>query len=156
MGELVVAGGLRGESDLDRVHALVTDLGLRDRVHLRGFVPPAELEHEREQAAVFVVPNLDSTTSRYYTSPLKLFEAMASGRPVVASDLPSIREVIEHGRNGLLVPPGEPRELASALLRLLTDRELGERLATQAFDDVARYSWDRRAEKIAEVIAVLE
>lgn len=153
--ELVVVGGLPPEPDLDRVRGLAEELALGNRVRLRGFVPPGELVTERLQAAVFVIPNLDSITARLYTSPLKLFEAMASGRPIVASDLPSIREVLTDGENALLVPPGDPKTLAAAIERLLQDRTLGSRLAARAFEDVKSYSWHARAEKIGAFVRSL-
>lgn len=148
--ELVVIGGLPPEPDLERVRALAAELSLADRVHFLGFIPPAELDAERRKASVFVIPNLDSVTARRFTSPLKLFEAMASGRPLVASDLPSFREVLVDGENALLIPPGDAESLAKAIDKLLADPELAHRLATRAFDDVRAYSWERRASAIAE------
>ena len=121
---------------------------MNDRVLFTGFLPPHELSEQRERADVFVIPLLDSTTARRFTSPLKLFEAMAAGRPIVASDLPSIREVLVHEENALLVPPGDARALASAIDRLLVDDSLSVRLAERAGKDVRAYSWDRRAENI--------
>ena len=61
------------------------------------------------EADVLALPNPSSAISREFTSPLKLFEYMASGRPIVASDLPSLREVLADGRNALLVEPATPR-----------------------------------------------
>jgi glycosyltransferase involved in cell wall biosynthesis len=121
-------------------------------VRFRGFIPPADLDSERCKADLFAIPLLDSTTARLFTSPLKLFEAMASGRPIVASDLPSIREVLTHEKNALLVPPGDAGALASAIERLLLDRELARALAARAFEDVKAYSWDRRAEAIEKFV----
>ncbi|HXV59442.1 MAG TPA: glycosyltransferase family 4 protein [Vicinamibacteria bacterium] len=146
--EAVVVGGLRGEPDLDRVKELAERLSISDRVHFTGFLPPHELSEQREKADVFVIPLLDSATARRFTSPLKLFEAMAAGRPIVASDLPSIREVLAHEENALLVPAGDPRALASAIDRLLADDSLSVRLAERAGKDVRAYSWDRRAENL--------
>lgn len=146
--ELVVVGGLPPEPDLERLKRLATSLSLENRVRFRGFVPPPELDAERAKADLFVIPLLDSTTARLFTSPLKLFEAMASGRPLIASDLPSIREVLTNEGNALLVPPGDARALAGAIERLLRDRDLSRRLAARAFEDVKAYSWDRRAEAI--------
>jgi glycosyltransferase involved in cell wall biosynthesis len=150
--ELTIVGGLPPEPDLDRLKALAARLFLGDRVRFRGFVPPPELPAERAKADLFVIPLLDSTTARLFTSPLKLFEAMASGRPVVASDLPSIREVLTHEKNALLVSPGDARALAGAIERLLRDRDLSLRLAARAFEDVKAYSWDRRSEAISRFL----
>jgi glycosyltransferase involved in cell wall biosynthesis len=151
--ELVVVGGLPPEPDLERVKRLVSSLSLGDRVHFRGFVPPSELAAEVAQAHLFVIPLLDSTTARLFTSPLKLFEAMASGRPVVASDLPSIREVLAHEKNALLVPPGDSQALAGAIERLLTEPALGRALAAKALDHVTAFSWDARAAKIESFLS---
>ncbi len=154
--ELVIVGGLPPEPDLDRLKRLASSLSLEDRIRFRGFVPPPELPAERTNADLFVIPLLDSTTSRLFTSPLKLFEAMASGRPVVASDLPSIREILTHEENALLVPPGDARAIAAATERLLRDRNLARRLAARAFEDVKAYSWDRRAEAISSLLESLD
>jgi len=88
--------------------------------------------------------------SRYFTSPLKLFDYMAAGVPIVASDLPALREVLTDEENALLVPPGEPDGLARAIERLLGDPALADCLRGRAFADVAAYTWDRRAERIIE------
>ncbi len=146
--ELVVVGGLEPEPDLDRLKKLASDRSISDRVRFRGFVPPPELPAERTKADVFVIPLLDSTTARLFTSPLKLFEAMASRRPIVASDLPSIREVLTDEVNALLVAPGDPGALARAIRRLGSDASLSRRLAAQAFEDASTYGWNRRAERL--------
>lgn len=153
--ELVIVGGLPQEPDLDRLKRLASSLSLEDRVRFRGFVPPPELRAERTNADLFVIPLLDSTTARLFTSPLKLFEAMASGRPVIASDLPSIREILTHKENALLVPPGDARALAASIETLLRDPTLSRRLAARAFEDVKAYSWDRRAEAISSLLESL-
>jgi glycosyltransferase involved in cell wall biosynthesis len=86
--------------------------------------------------------------ARYFTSPLKLYEYMAAGLPIVASDLPSLREVLRHDENALLVPPDEPAALADSLGRLLTDAALGERLRRQAHADVQGRTWSARAASV--------
>ncbi len=79
-------------------------------------------------------------------SPMKLFEYLAAGRPMVASDLPPLREVLTHERNALLVPPGDPEALAGAVHRLLGDPALSARLAAQGREDVAGLTWAARAQ----------
>jgi glycosyltransferase involved in cell wall biosynthesis len=77
-----------------------------------------------------------------------MFEYMAAGRAIVASDLPAIREVLQHEMNAVLVRPGDPQALSAGIQRLAADPDLAERLARQAFEDVARYAWERRAERL--------
>jgi glycosyltransferase involved in cell wall biosynthesis len=78
----------------------------------------------------------------FYWSPLKIFEYMAVGLPVVAPALPRLRRLIEHGREGLLYDPGDPRGLDSAL-DVLADPALRRRLGQAARDRVVRdFSWD--------------
>ena len=73
---------------------------------------------------------------------------MAARRAIVASDLPSLREVLTDGENALLVAPGDPGAIAAAIRRLIADRALAARLARAAFRAVGNYTWARRAERI--------
>jgi len=77
---------------------------------------------------------------------------MAAGKPIVASNLPSIREVLRDGENAVLVEPGSPTALTSGLRRVLEDRKLAERIGRRAFDEVAEYSWDCRAERVEALL----
>ena len=88
--------------------------------------------------------------SAYYTSPLKLFEYMAAGVPMLASDLPSLREVLRDEENALLVTPDNPEQLCAGIVRLTTDAALSERLARCASQDVRQYSWEGRARQILQ------
>jgi len=152
---LVILGGIPGEKDMQRVQRRVQEQGLAQRVELRGSVPQVQVARELEQAAVVAVPFLKSAMTERHTSPIKLFEALAAARPVVASDLPSSREVLRHEDNALLVPPGDPVALAAALQRLLDDAALAERLARAAAADARHYSWDARARRLAALFAEL-
>jgi glycosyltransferase involved in cell wall biosynthesis len=81
---------------------------------------------------------------------------MAAGRPIVASRLGQIEDVLEDGRSALLVPPGDARALAGALERLTDDRELGARLAAAARADATeRHTWRHNARRIADAYAAL-
>jgi glycosyltransferase involved in cell wall biosynthesis len=66
----------------------------------------------------------------------------------VASDLPSVREVLTDGVNALLVEPGNPQALTAGIRRVKDDPELGRRLAARAREDVLRYTWAARAERL--------
>jgi glycosyltransferase involved in cell wall biosynthesis len=151
----LIIGGHPLEPDLARVQALAAQLGVAGRTTFTGLVPPADVGRLLHDARVLVLPNPASTTSAAYTSPLKLFEYMAAGRAIVASDLPAIREVLRDEGNALLVEPGNPHALAMAIGRLIEDPALAERLARRAFDDVAAFTWDRRAQRLEELFATL-
>jgi glycosyltransferase involved in cell wall biosynthesis len=78
-----------------------------------------------------------------------VMEYMSSGVPLVASNLPGVREVVEHERSALLVPAGDEAAFAAALRRLAEDRELGRRIAMQARADyLARHTWRARAQAV--------
>jgi glycosyltransferase involved in cell wall biosynthesis len=150
--ELVVLGGLDGEPDFERVKALVAARGLGTRVQLRGTRPQVEVAQELARAAVVAVPFLKTGMTERHTSPIKAFEAMAAGRPIVASDTPSTREFLRPGENALLVPPGDPAALAAALDRVLHEPGLAESLARSAYAEAPRYSWDARARALGELL----
>jgi glycosyltransferase involved in cell wall biosynthesis len=90
-----------------------------------GFVPRSELDRLYARAAVVVLP------SHREGLPLCVLEAMAHGRPVVATAVGGIPELVEDGVTGLLVPPGDPRALRAALDRLLADPVLRTRLGRE-------------------------
>ena len=117
-----------------------------------GQVPPSEVPQLLRKADVLALPNPASAISTFYTSPLKLFEYMAAGRPIVASDLPAIREVLRHEVTALLVPPGDPGALAASVQRLASDPSLGPALARAASAAVVDYSWERRAGRIETLL----
>ncbi len=84
-------------------------------------------------------------------SPLKIFEYMSHGKPIIATDLPVIREVLEHDRNALLAPSGDLNAWEHALRRLVEDPALREHLGGGARKDFeARYSWGARSQAVLE------
>jgi glycosyltransferase involved in cell wall biosynthesis len=144
----LIIGGHEAEPDLARLDQLARDLDCRSRVTFTGLLAPGEARRRLQDAHVLVLPNPRSAISTEFTSPLKLFEYMASGRPIVASDLPSIREVLTDGYNALLVEAGNPQALIDGVRRIKEDTALAERLATQALEDVHGFTWERRAARL--------
>ena len=96
---------------------------------------------------VLLMPFPKTTHYSYYMSPMKMFEYMASRRPIVSSDLPSIREVLNE-QNAILVEPGNPRALAEGIKKVLDNPEFAQIIANQAYEDVKQYTWEKRAERI--------
>jgi glycosyltransferase involved in cell wall biosynthesis len=84
-----------------------------------------------------------------WTSPMKMFEYMASGVPLIASDLPVLQEVLRDGANAIVVPAGDTARWRQAIEQLVADDDLRYRLAQTAQDDlVRRYTWDERARSV--------
>ena len=107
--------------------ALATELGIDRRVLFPGRVSRESAHLYHQALDVFVVPRKDLNVTRAVT-PLKPVEAMACCTPVVASSLPALRELVNDGGNGALVPAEDPGALAGSLDRLLKDPDLLERL----------------------------
>ena len=146
--EGLVIGGHAEEPDLSRLKALAERLGITSRVKFAGIVEPSRVRELLQQADILALPNPASAISTRFTSPLKLFEYMSAGRAIVASDLPSIREVLHHEVDALLVAAGDPEAFAVAIERLAGQPGLAARLARAAFDAAPAFSWDRRAERL--------
>jgi glycosyltransferase involved in cell wall biosynthesis len=130
---------LAGDGDAGAVARRAHELGIGDRVLVRGWCSPAERSRIVERAGIFVLPSYAEGL------PMSLLEAMAAGCAVVAARTGGIPDVVREGANGLLVEPGEPVALAAAILRLLSDRALAERLGGAARADVARAHSPRAA-----------
>lgn len=138
----------------DDVRADFEARGLLDRVDLPGIVPHDEALRRLAATDVCVsphVPNEDG--SRFFGSPTKLFEYMGLAKPIVASDLEQLGEVIEHDHTGLLCPPGDAGAAADAVVRLLGDPELRARLGRAALASAQRdYSWRAHAARILDAL----
>ena len=110
------------------VDEAVADPTLDGTVALTGRLPREAVAHELDAATLLVLP------SRSEGLPLVLLEAMARARPVVATRVGGIPELVEDGVTGLLVPPADADALADALLALLRDRSCGERMGRAGRD----------------------
>jgi glycosyltransferase involved in cell wall biosynthesis len=148
----LIVGGHPGEADRARIEGLVAQLGLADRVTITGLVPPGDVRNRLAGATMLVLPNTATAISARYSSPLKLFEYLTLGRPIVASDLPAIREVLTDGRTALLVPPDDPAALAAALTRLAADAGLRASLGAGARALAPAYTWDARAGRLESAL----
>ena len=124
----------------------------RDAAALRISAQVEFLGHRADVPAVLSASDIFAFPSFMEASPNALLEAMAAGLPIVATRVGGIPEIIEHERNGLLVPPGDERALAAALARLIERPALAARLADQARRDVAsHFSFDRMVGEFQEL-----
>jgi len=141
---LVVGQGLRGEEK--QLSALLAQCGPADHVTFAGWVPPGDLPAHFAAADVAIFPCDDTLVNRAKCS-VKLSELLAAGLPVVADRVGQNAEYIEHLVSGLLVPPGDSAAFASAVVALLRDAALRQRLGEAARQRMQeRFTWDRLAE----------
>jgi glycosyltransferase involved in cell wall biosynthesis len=136
----------RLEDDLSR-------RGLLGAVHLAGAVSPEEVPRLLAGMDAAVAPY--TKREQFYFSPLKVYEYMAAGLPVVASRVGQLEELIRHGVNGLLCPPGDGAALAAALAELRTDPALRLRLGQAARATILRgHTWEAIARRILRLADV--
>lgn len=148
---LIVGDGVSGPY----LRQLAHDLGVESQVTFTGRVPRDQVHLYHQALDVFVVPRRDLEVTRTVT-PLKPVEAMAAARPVVASNLPALREIVEDAVTGKLVPPGDIDALAGALRGLMNDGSAGISNTVVGWGVTARQrvlaerTWARNAAMLAE------
>lgn len=141
----VVAGGM--DADVARLRAFADGL---PNLRVDGFQPPSRVPLYLAAADVGVVPNRSAPAiSARYTSPLKVFEAMAAGLPLVVSDLPSLREILRD-EEAVFVPPDDPEALAAGLEELVAHPERRSRQATALRERSTEFTFDARARRILD------
>jgi len=150
--EILIVGGL--PEDINRLQKLVDDSGLSDRISLLGSRPVSEIPLYQLSADVLVMPYPEHWKLKNWSSPMKMFEYMASNRPIVASDFPIVREVL-NDKNSHLVKPGDPAALAEGINKCLGDEAYSRSISQIAFEDVKEYTWDRRAQRILDFMQSL-
>jgi glycosyltransferase involved in cell wall biosynthesis len=127
--ELDIVGGK--QAHIEGLRELVHTCDLDRRVHFHGFVPPAEVPLWARQMHVLIVPSLPAGKMPYVAH-TKVYEYLAMGRPVVAADLPSIREEIQDGYNGALFKAGDVGSLVEKILKIVSERSLAAAMAERA------------------------
>ncbi len=124
----------------------IKELGIEDNIKLTGFVPDKLLPVYYNAADYFVLPSASGEGL-----PLVLFEAMACGLPVIATTVGGTPEIINHMKNGVLVPPRNPEAIAEALSKLIAEEELGKSIGEEARKNVEdRFTWEENVRQLQE------
>ena len=151
-GTLLLVGGpsgVQGDAELGRLHHLVADLGLRERVR---FVPPqphGRLALYYRAADVCLVP------SRSESFGLVALEAAACGTPVVAADVGGLSTLVAHGVSGFLVEGRDPQTYAGHVARLLDDPAMAAEMGVRAAARAGRYRWSITGARLRRLYADL-
>lgn len=143
---LIVGDGPERDAIVAKLHRL----GLKDAATLTGALSASEVPQELARMHAAAAPYRGD--GPFYFSPLKVYEYMAAGLPVVASRVGDLDRVVSHGRTGLMVPPDDASALADALARLAGDPDLRANLGGAARAEVlAQHTWDGVATRVLEL-----
>ena len=143
---LIGAGKFKPEAE--------SQIGHYENVTFTGVVPYSDIQNYLAVCDVLVSPHNPQVDGReFFGSPTKVFEYMAMGKGIVASDLGQIGEVLKHNYSAILVEPGNVNQLVEGILKLVEDKELRERLGKRAREDVvANYTWEKNAERVMKAL----
>lgn len=148
---LTVVGG-NTPGDLDRLRALAGLAGTAPRIEFAGQCSPPDVPGQLARGDVLVIPAGPSAHSLRFTSPLKLFEAMATGIPLVVGPSPALLSVVEAGETAEVADDAGPGALADAVMRVIEAPDRALAMAGRAAVRAEDYSWARRAERVEDAL----
>jgi glycosyltransferase involved in cell wall biosynthesis len=130
----------------------VEDYGKVENLIIKPFQEREIIPFYLKAADVLVIPQSSKEKiSTHYSSPLKMFEYMASGRPIVASNLSSIKQTLDD-ESAVFAEPDNPESFADGIKKILCDEDFAKNISQNAFKKVEQYSWDKRAKSILKII----
>jgi glycosyltransferase involved in cell wall biosynthesis len=138
------------------VHAKIAECGVADRVVVHPPVKPNEVMEFACSADVGLQAQLDDGLNHRYCAPIKLFQYLMAGLPVIASDFPGMLEVVRDNEAGICVDPEDVDAIAAGIVRLLSDEGLWERMAANARRvAVERYCYEKEGARLFARVAEL-
>ena len=147
---LLVIGG-KSRQDIDTFLQLADQRGVGSRIEITGWVAHADVSRHMEHCTAGIIPLNDTPFNRSMTSPLKILDCFSRSLPIVASDLPSVRDYVKDGVHGILFSPGDAKACARALDRMANEADI-DAMSRAVNADAKSYLWERRAEKILAFI----
>lgn len=136
----------------DKLLEITSELGLSDKFVFTGRVPYESVPLYINAADICVAPFIEERNSKIGLSALKTYEYLACGKPIVASSIPGVKDLIESSGGGISVTPENPEELAAAVVRLVSDENtrtlMGERGRKYVLEN---HSWNGVARKILDI-----
>lgn len=145
---LLLVGDGPARADIEK---WIAELHLGPRVTITGYVPQNKVPELLAATDVTVLP-YPRFQKELWFSPLKMYEYMAAGKAIVASNYGQISDVLTNGQTGILVEPGNVNELTEAIVRLLEDHKLNSQLGKNAFDQARnQHSWEQYVARLEDI-----
>jgi glycosyltransferase involved in cell wall biosynthesis len=130
----------------EELHKLADDLNLSDVISFPGFIPPAEMYRQIQEHHIMLMP------SRYEAFGVAAAEAGACSRPIIATDVGGVSEVVADGVTGVLVPPDDSDALAAAIIKLGRDKQARVDMGCSAYERVRKhFRWDKSLDMMTEL-----
>lgn len=135
IAELMMIGPDKGDGSFQETIALADKLGISERLHLPGGIAKQDVPSWIRRGDIFInTTNIDNT-------PVSILEAMACGLCIVSTKVGGIPYLLEDGKDALLVPPDDPKAMAFAIRRILTEPNLAEKLSMNARQKAEQFDW---------------
>jgi len=141
----VVVGSIEDQNYYSKLEKQIQTLSLEKSVKFTGFISNNMKLQAFTRSDIFLAPSLHEGFG------LVLLEAMALGKPIVASNCEGFQHLVKHMTNGLLVEPANSEEITNAIMLLLSDNSLGEHLSKNALSSAKKYSWMERVKEYEEL-----
>lgn len=147
----LIVGGL--DEDVDRNRHIAESKGVQN-IKFVGFVNHVDVPFYLKSSDILVMPYTTSMTikggtkAEQFTSPIKLFEYMAAAKPIVATSIPSVKEILQDSVNSILVDPDSGQAIRDGLEKVLSNDTLSEKIAAKAGREIQKYTWEERVKKL--------
>jgi len=151
--KILIVGGK--DKEIAEKQKMAKRLWISDKIIFQWFLPQREIVKLLKISNIWVIPNNKTLIWEKYTSPLKVFEYMACWLPIIASNLPSMKEVLKQNQNALFFESENPQELAHKINYLIKNEYLMQSMWKNNKDIINQYSWQSRAQKIFDIIKKL-
>jgi len=135
----------------EKLRGLVRQRGLEDRVLFAPPVEPDQVVGHISSAQVGVIPLLNVSLNHYYATPNKLWECLNAGLPVVSSNFPALKAIVEGYRLGCTCDPEYPRDIANAINWVLADKKRYKEMQRNALEAAKIFNWETESRKLLEI-----
>lgn len=153
--QLLIIGG-KNQEEINRIENLAENHYLKNKVKITGWINKKEMHNYLEKTKIGVIPLKNTFFNQYLTSPLKLFDYYSYGIPVIASDLPTTRELIEENKTGLFFETENSQQLAQKIDDLINDELKIKNMRSNIFKNSQKFLWTERAKVIYNFINAKE
>lgn len=145
---IYIIGGDNKSEDMNNLKDFINQKNIKNII-LTGYVQHSDIKYYLHSADILLLPNSKNSINTYlYTSPMKLFEYMASNRPIIASNVPAYADILKHKTNAYLVEPDNAVEIADAITMLSSNIKIADEISENAFKEANKYTWNERSKKI--------